>query len=178
MSYERNVPVNHWPEGPDAAPPEQFVSQVKDALDNLYDPVYLQGHPLTLLLVPPTIGHDLKGARLLHQQILTAIEQLRPGDKVSRIERLWRTYRILQLRYVEALSFREVMSQLGLSQTHYHREQRRAVAALSSVLWEEHVAAVAARPRAISIPLPRGDLGKPLGLRILQAATSGTPTYE
>ena len=115
---------------------------------------------------------------MLHQRILEAIEQLRPDDKVSGIERLWRTYRILQLRYVEALSFREVMAKLGLSQTHYHREQRHAVAALCSVLWEGHMAQAAASPRAMPVLFPRASLSRPLGLRILEAASSGTHTYE
>ena len=124
--------------GVSTSPPAQFLDQVKDALENLYDLVYLRGHPLACLLVPTMFACDIKGAKILRQQILEAVEQLKPGDKANGAERLWRTHRILHLRYVEVLPFRKVMYELGLSQTQYHREQRRAIAALAAVLWEIH----------------------------------------
>lgn len=37
---------------------------------------------------------------------------------------------------MEALSFREVMRTLALSQTHYHREQRRAIEMVAAYLWD------------------------------------------
>ena len=140
------------------SPPIQFQNQVKDALENLYDLVYLRGHPLTYLLVPTMFACDIRGANILYQQILEAIDQLKPGDKANDAERLWRTYRILHLRYVEALPFRKVMCELALSQTQYHREQRRAIAALAVVLWEIHQGVHVPTPPAVPLVITKTNI--------------------
>ena len=144
--------------GASTSPPAQFLDQVKDALENLYDLVYLRGHPLACLLVPTMFACDIKGAKILRQQILEAIEQLKPGDKANGAERLWRTYRILHLRYVEVLPFRKVMYELGLSQTQYHREQRRAIAALAAVLWEIHQYIHVPTPPAVPLVITKTNI--------------------
>ena len=146
------------PSGASTSPPAQFLNQVKDAVENLYDLVYLRGHPLASLLVPTMFACDIKGAKILRQQILEAIEQLRPGDKADGAERLWRTYRILHLRYVEVFPFRKVMYELGLSQTQYHREQRRAIAALAAVLWEIHQHIHVPTPPAVPLVITKTNI--------------------
>ncbi len=63
--------------GPDLTHAE-FGRLVREALGHLYDPVYLQTHPLARLL-PATPGARATGlGKALRQSLLDAIEALRP----------------------------------------------------------------------------------------------------
>lgn len=118
--------------------PATFIARVKDVLDHLYDLPYLSECQLARELLPARLPTGVSRAHALRQAILEAIDELHqelPGGRTSRPAR---TYHILDLRYVESFSYQEVMSELGLSQPQYHREQRRAVEALATLLWEEH----------------------------------------
>jgi CheY-like chemotaxis protein len=116
--------------------PPEFLDQVKVALEHLYDPVALRDHALGPELLRGWSSPGLDRARALRQELLDAVEQLRPARPTPTDVHQSRAYQILQLRYVEGLPFREVMANLGLSQTHYHREQRHALEALATLLWD------------------------------------------
>lgn len=120
--------------------PPGFTMTVKDALEHLYDPVSLTNHDLAAWLVTPGEAEGGGRAYLLRQTILDAIDEMKPGAELRSTLRPERTRRILQLRYVEGLPFRDVMATLALSQTQYHREQRHAIESLSTLLWEKRVA--------------------------------------
>jgi CheY-like chemotaxis protein len=117
-------------------PETEFVEKVKDALEHLYDLIYLREHPLAaaLVLEPPPVGKNRGQA--LRQILLDAIEQLASETAEANAERPHRLYRILLLRYVEKLPFRDVMAELALSQPQYHRDQRRALEVVALLLWE------------------------------------------
>lgn len=116
--------------------PEVFVDLVRDALLHLYDPVQLQSHPL-LRLAPGDVGRGGVGkGRLLRQALLNAIEALQPERGVAATSRAWRAYRILDLRYLEALDVAGVIGRVALSKSQYHREHQRALHGVASVLWE------------------------------------------
>ncbi|HEX2035042.1 MAG TPA: AAA family ATPase [Chloroflexota bacterium] len=127
----------------------KLAQQVRTALAHLYDPVVLQTHPLTglLHLTPdPHRGPDPGGGQARHagvalrQLLLDAIARLRPdattsepgGDASKR-----RAYRLLELRYVEALAPPAVQQQLGIEKSQYYREHQRALDAVVSVLTQE-----------------------------------------
>lgn len=118
-----------------AEPPESFVELVRDALLNLYDPAGLHHHPL-LPLVGAATMHAVDRGRLFRQSLLDAIEVLNPGPGVAVTSRAWRTYRILELRYIEGNDVTSVMDQVYLSKSHYHREHHRALAAVAALVWE------------------------------------------
>lgn len=119
------------------APPTAFVDQVKDALDHLYDLSYLSEHSLIADLRSIQVPAGTSRAHTLRQTILDAIHGLQEELPPGLANRPGRIYHLLELRYVESLPYREVMSELGLSQPQYHREQRRAVEALATLLWEQ-----------------------------------------
>jgi CheY-like chemotaxis protein len=50
----------------------------------------------------------------------------------------WRTYRLLELRYIEGLEPNEVMRQLGFARSQYYREQARAIDAVAAHLWDKY----------------------------------------
>ena len=120
-----------------------FVRQVRDALAHLYDPVYLQTHPLTAALGvadpapdPGGIGGARRAAagRVLRRRLLDAVARLRPEAKAGEADRAGRMHRLLELRYVEALDPAAVQAQLGIAKSHYYREHARALAAAAAVL--------------------------------------------
>jgi hypothetical protein len=124
---------------------EGFVAQVRDGLAHLYDPAYLQTHPLTRYLPTDSGATSARKpalGRQLRQCLLDAIEALRPGPGPGRgtgpgsgrgaeHADLARHSTILQLRYVEGLDPQEVQSRLAISRTHYYREQAAAVEAVA-----------------------------------------------
>lgn len=121
-------------EGHAAASTMTFEDLVRDALLHLYDPAYLQTHPLARLVdLPP--GHPLvlRGKRLM-QVLLETIEALRPAAGTASDSRAWRSYQILELRYVEGLSAAEVFGRLALSKTQYQRDHACALKAVASSL--------------------------------------------
>jgi len=116
--------------------PAELEEQVRDALTHLYDPASLQTHSLLAYL---GIGRPAATARgkLLRQALLDAIAALYPGAGVEASSRGWRACRLLELRYLEDQPVADVMAQMSLSKTQYHREHQRALRAVSSVLWDQ-----------------------------------------
>lgn len=117
--------------------PADFPQQVQDALAHLYEPVFLQTHPLAqhLSQQDPRLPSSRAG-KVLRQRLLDGIAALRPATKTSETSRTSRAYRLLQLRYIEALDPPVVREQLGISKSQYYRDHALALEALVSVLRE------------------------------------------
>jgi hypothetical protein len=62
---------------------------------------------------------------------------LRPDTHIAEGARAWRTYRLLQLRYVEARDPADVEGQLAMSKSQYYREHEHALETLATLLWEQ-----------------------------------------
>jgi CheY-like chemotaxis protein len=118
-----------------------FAQQVRDALSHLYDHVYLQEHPLAGLLAPAA-GYASRG-RSLHRVLLETIEALRPAGDVPPRSAAWRPYRVLFLRYVEALDTEQISEQLALSPRQVRREHSRGVEMVTDLLWQRRSASEA-----------------------------------
>src|SRR5215216_3486530 len=97
-------------------PPRDFIELVKGALNHLYDPAQLRDNGLIPVLFPAGVPAGVSRAQALHRAVLEAIGALHPGSLPDAAPQ-HRTHRLLELRYVDALPFREVMAELGLSQT-------------------------------------------------------------
>jgi len=142
--------------------PSDYVDQVKDALEHLQDLVYLRGHPLARGTGRDQATKDIGSARALRQMLLDAIDEVTPPGPLPSGGRQQRIRQLLELRYVEGLPFREVMAELGLSQSQYHRDQRHALEAIATILWDtgagEAVGGAAGeQPGAISGGFPELD---------------------
>ncbi len=112
----------------------EFVAQVADAYEHLYDLVYLRTHPLLRL---PQIDQRLPAkerAWRLHQILLEAIEALDPGPQAPTQSRTWRRHRLMVLRYLEGMEVQAVADDLGISKRHCFREHEVAIAAIASLL--------------------------------------------
>ena len=79
---------------------------------------------------PPGARVPSDAGRALRQRLLDAIARLRPPAKAGEAAGAWRRYRLLELRYVEALAPAAVQAQLGIEKSQYYREHARAVEAV------------------------------------------------
>jgi CheY-like chemotaxis protein len=118
-----------------AAVTPEFEELVRDALHHLYDLSHLQTHPLSSLIGAGEHRASPSG-RLVRQALLDAIEAINPGAGAGATSRAWRSYRILELRFIEELDIGDVIRQVALSKSQYHRAQSRAIQAVASYLWE------------------------------------------
>jgi CheY-like chemotaxis protein len=110
---------------------EEFARHVREALDHLYDSVYLQNSPLIRLLsVPSGRAQDLR------RRLIDAIETLQPPPDSPSLVAAER-YRILYHRFIEGLSAQEVANELALSKSQFYREQKEALDAVVALLWEQ-----------------------------------------
>ena len=118
---------------------------MRDALAHLYDPVYLQTHPLASgPAAPPGEAVRVRAGRVLRRRLLDAIAQLRPEGKAGEVSAAARAHRLLELRYVEALDPPVVQEQLGIEKSQYYREHARALAAVVDLLEQQEPSAVLA----------------------------------
>jgi predicted ATPase len=115
----------------------ELIQQVQQALNRLGDPAYLEVHPLAASAPPETAGGS-PGARL-RTWLIGAIERLKPADGSEGT-----AYRLMERRYVAGRSVVRVYQDLGLSETEYYRQHRRALAALAALIGEERPARVEA----------------------------------
>src|SRR5262249_53464201 len=109
---------------------EAFAQLVRDALTKLYDPVYLQTHPLAA-----RAGGGADGGAVARRRLEAAIVPAR-GELGARGGPGGRGPALLRARYVEALEVPAVCRTLGLSRSQFYVEHRRAVDALTGILWE------------------------------------------
>ncbi|MCB8985430.1 MAG: response regulator [Ardenticatenaceae bacterium] len=116
-------------------PPEEFVEQVKQALEHLYDFTFLQRLPLAEALAPArpqanqTLGHHLR------RELITAIEAVSPGPRSASLASDARLYNLLQLRYIEGITVQDAANRLGLSARQAHRSLRRGEESVAAILW-------------------------------------------
>ncbi|NPV09187.1 MAG: response regulator [Anaerolineae bacterium] len=117
-----------------AAVPEEFVGLVRDALAHLYDYAHLQRHPLVALASTGETTTD--SARALRNLLLDTLEQLNPGDSLSRNDKEWRPYGVLVRRYVDGFPAEEIMEELHISLRQFQREHRKGLLAAASMLYD------------------------------------------
>jgi len=124
---------------PEHSPPEEFIEEVKQALENLYDIPFLQTHPLALRISEqsgekPGKASVTAGQRL-RTDILQTLEILSPGPGVGFRSPQARLHNLLHLRYVEGLTIRQAASDLGISTRQAYRNLRHAEEKLAALLW-------------------------------------------
>ncbi len=117
---------------------DEFRRQVRDALEHLYEPAYLEVHALLRQLAGISGPDSLTRAQRLRGLLKEAIEALRPERDSTSGSPTWRSYLALRYRYVQGMSMGETADELGLSLRQVQRELRHGLDALSAILWERH----------------------------------------
>lgn len=115
---------------------EEFANWVRQALDNLYDVAILRTHPLITVFSEATEGDSLRRCQQLRRILLDIIQALRPPPGTPVQSPDWRTFRILELRYIEGLSPDEAAERLTLSRSQFFRDQAKALEIVASTLWD------------------------------------------
>jgi len=134
------------------SPDQEFIRQVGEAYNHLYDIVYLRTHPLTeILFCDASLGRKEKGWKL-HHLLLDAVEDLDPGPQAPAFSREWRRHRLMALRYRDGLNPEPVADRLAISRRTYYREHKDAIEAVAGLLRDKAVP-IASRPqREVSQP--------------------------
>lgn len=120
-------------------PEREFISNVADAYEHLYDLVYLRSHPLIDVLVPSPSLPAKKQARRLHRILLDAIGDLDPGPQAPAFSNEWRRHRLMVLRYVKGLNPQAVADQLSIGLRHYYRVHRSTIEDIAGILNERFI---------------------------------------
>lgn len=113
----------------------EFGTRVQHMLQHLSDIEALESSPLIQCLPARALSTNTTPGQSLQRFILSALEELKPSSHVPPSSTQWRSYRLLQLRYVEGLMIKDLESRLNLGDRQVRREHRRAVNALASKLW-------------------------------------------
>ena len=92
--------------------PAELRTQIHGALASLYQPGALAAHPLAGLAWEHRPAGAASPARALQRALLDAVEELRPEQGWPE-SRAARHHEILQLRYVEGLSYQEISEVVG-----------------------------------------------------------------
>jgi non-specific serine/threonine protein kinase len=152
MSPERAIP-ERAANRTDAESGAEFIRQVRDALRFLHDRTRLQTHPLASFASPQSDKRASGRGKRLQDDLLQAIEALKPSPQVPGDAVAARTYQLLVGRYVDAEETTEVQRRLAIGKTEYYADHQRALNAVASILWERW------RPEASEEAKPPGARG-------------------
>lgn len=108
-----------------------FLHALQQALANLYDPLQLRKSPLIRVL-----GVEQQGdpATALRQLLIATIEALEPDARVPAHTSLYSYYHLLNQRYVEQFTQKEVADDFGLSVRQLRRREKKALELLANRL--------------------------------------------
>jgi CheY-like chemotaxis protein len=144
-----------------ASLPEEFIEQVKQALEHLYDFPYLQHHPLVWLsqaageAVGETVGQQLR------KELLLAVETLSPGLSAAFRSAHARLYNLLQLHYVEGRTIQETANELGISVRQAYRDLRRGEESVAAILWANRTRSTPlSEPRATQLSSVQAEMAR------------------
>jgi CheY-like chemotaxis protein len=114
---------------------DTMVEWVHEALSHLYDSHELQECHLARQLAG-RIADPLLRSQEVRRLLLDSIHSIRPESGVPAQSSDWRSYRIMELRYIKGLNPGEAMAQLAVSKSQFFREQSRALRQVAQALRE------------------------------------------
>jgi CheY-like chemotaxis protein len=115
---------------------EDFVAELRRALQHLYDPAELSASRLLGLL--QARGPRGNPAAALRAALTNAIRALEPYVDVPIDSGAWRVYHVLLWRYVEQTKQADVASNLAISPRQLRRLEWDAIRVLAHHLWSSH----------------------------------------
>ncbi|MBC8170505.1 MAG: hypothetical protein H7X77_02495, partial [Anaerolineae bacterium] len=155
---------------------KEFIRQLTDAYEHLYDLVYLRTHTLAKLLVSDPAISRKDQAWEIHNLLLNVIHELDPGVQAPAFSREWRRHRLMVLRYVDGLTPQTVADQLAISRRHYYRGLEASLEAVATILWNRYLNDQKIEPAIEPILVPPPDNRLEL-LRLEAARLSQTERY-
>jgi CheY-like chemotaxis protein len=146
-------------QNPVTSPSEQFVKDLRDCLNHLYDPGFLRASPLAAIF---NTGVRFDSPSILQNLLIKAVEALRPTASTANKAHAQATYDLLLFRYVQQSSQDEIAGQMGISPRQFRRQQSLAIFELACSLWNQHRLWEAGKQEAAAPPAVRatGAAGK------------------
>jgi CheY-like chemotaxis protein len=114
-------------------PFEVFEQSLREMLAHLYDPVF---RPPDSLWIHLGLSRD-QGIEAVRDEIVSAVEEMKPNDSVPLTARSWRVYGMLRYRFIEDLPQETAAERLGITARHLRRDIIEAVHALALRIWEK-----------------------------------------
>jgi CheY-like chemotaxis protein len=114
-------------------PPPDFIQLISHALNHLYDPEMLRQHELIAWF---GLSDQPNAQSALREHLIEEIEKLKPAAAIPIESRIWRVYKVLQMRYVQQMDQDQTAHQLGVGVRHLRREQQMAIQTLATALYE------------------------------------------
>jgi CheY-like chemotaxis protein len=148
--------------------PENFIEQVKEALENLYNFQALQENPLSSAFNAQQSEARKPNAQHLRGQLIEAVESLNPGQNVAANSGTVRIYNLIYMHYVGRLTIQQAAWEVGVSLRQAYRDLRRGQELVSAVLWHKHQADTALPPAVPSINAELTRLGDNTAVVTLQ----------
>jgi len=113
-----------------------FIQQVRDLLEHLYDFPFLQKQ--ILVLPSSETGQPLPeiAGQKARRIVLDAIEKIGVEKGLSFRSSQGRIYNLLRLHYIEGMAIQQVAQELGLSQRQTYRDLRYGDVRIASIVWE------------------------------------------
>jgi CheY-like chemotaxis protein len=116
----------------------EFQNDVKDILNHLSDPAYLENHNLLNLFFTGEDAAISTRMYALREIIQKSINFLQPPEGTPANATEWRCYKILTFRYFQLKEWHVIEEELGLSQRQVQRDLKKGLDALISILWDHH----------------------------------------
>lgn len=114
---------------------EEFLNQLHDALNHLYNADQLRTSPLAELF---GVARRFDTSSVLRKILADSIESMRPSSSEPDQSRAWRIFDSLYCCYVQQLNQQVVADQLCISARQLRREQHRALEVLADKLWQKY----------------------------------------
>ncbi|NLF02239.1 MAG: hypothetical protein GX601_14805, partial [Anaerolineales bacterium] len=117
---------------------QDFRQWVRDALSHYWGGPKLSNNPLLALRIVERAAQQFDDNVMqgLREVLKQAIERLRPDGRREMTRPEWVLYNILDLKFLEGRSVREVARRLAMSESDLYRKQRVAIEAVAQVLAE------------------------------------------
>ncbi|KPL77337.1 hypothetical protein ADN00_09465 [Ornatilinea apprima] len=114
----------------------EFQNNVKDILNHLSDPAYLENRNLINLFYNGEDAPLTVRMQTLRDTFQECVNFLQPPEGTPTNAAEWRCQRILTLRYFQLKEWHFIEEELGLSQRQVQRDLKKGLDALISILWD------------------------------------------
>ena len=116
--------------------PKDYLKQVKEILDHLYDYPYLQNHEWARPFLNEGLSLSQAGQQL-RRRFVNAIDSLNPDQVMFFREPEARLYSLLYFCYVEGFSIPELMDEFSLSRRQIYRDLKRGQLTIAKLLYSQ-----------------------------------------
>ena len=144
---------------------EEFEQNLRDALANLYNPLYEPAALIIETMGAPWAQGGTHASASVQSLLAKAIDELRPSEGAPASAPIRKLYEILQHRYIERLTQESTAELLGITPRYVRDLQVDAIRVLAKRFWDQYQSRLASAERGSgSTGVDRESTGRELGL--------------